>query len=55
MGVGMGQALAGALVNPGGCVAVFGDSAFGFSGMVFSEHQRLYDLIVAYSKHGDRT
>ena len=29
--------------------------AFGFSGMVFSEHQRLYDLIVAYSKHGDRT
>ena len=33
MGVGMGQALAGALCNPGGCVAVFGDSAFGFSGM----------------------
>ena len=29
--------------------------AFGFSGMVFSEHQRLYDLIVAYSRHGDRT
>ena len=29
--------------------------AFGFSAMVFSEHQRLYDLIVAYSKHGDRT
>ena len=33
MGVGMGQALAASLVNPGGCVAVFGDSAFGFSGM----------------------
>ena len=29
--------------------------AFGFSGMVFSEHQRLYELIVAYSKHGDRS
>ena len=28
--------------------------AFGFSGMVFSEHQRIYELIVAYSKHGDR-
>jgi len=36
MGVGMGQAIAGALVNPNpGCVFVAGDSAFGFSGMEF--------------------
>mmetsp|Transcript_11021 Transcript_11021/g.20567 ORF Transcript_11021/g.20567 Transcript_11021/m.20567 type:complete len:580 (-) Transcript_11021:29-1768(-) len=34
MGVGMGQAIAGALVHPNpGVVAVLGDSAFGFSGM----------------------
>merc|ERR1719478_220521 len=34
MGVGMGQAIASALVCPNpGCVAVMGDSAFGFSGM----------------------
>lgn len=34
MGVGMGQSIAAALCNPDpGCVAVFGDSAFGFSGM----------------------
>lgn len=34
MGVGMGQAIAGALVCPNpGVVAVLGDSAFGFSGM----------------------
>jgi 2-hydroxyacyl-CoA lyase 1 len=36
MGVGMGQAIAGALVCPNpGCVAVFGDAAFGFSAMEF--------------------
>merc|ERR1712157_619437 len=36
MGVGFGQTMASALVNPNpGCVAVFGDSAFGFSGMEF--------------------
>jgi len=36
MGVGMGQAIAAALVNPNpGCVFVAGDSAFGFSGMEF--------------------
>merc|ERR1712087_854153 len=34
MGVGTGQAIAAALVSPNpGCVAVMGDSAFGFSGM----------------------
>merc|ERR1719411_1854945 len=34
MGVGLGQAIAGALCHPNpGCVAVMGDSAFGFSGM----------------------
>jgi 2-hydroxyacyl-CoA lyase 1 len=34
MGVGMGQAIASALVCPNpGCVTVIGDSAFGFSGM----------------------
>lgn len=34
MGVGLGQAIASALVCPNpGCVAVMGDSAFGFSGM----------------------
>ena len=27
--------------------------AFGFSGFVFSEHRRLYDVIMAYSRHGD--
>lgn len=36
MGVGMGQAIAAALVHPDpGCVLVMGDSAFGFSGMEF--------------------
>jgi len=34
MGVGLGQSIASALVNPNpGCVAVMGDSAFGFSGL----------------------
>merc|ERR1719446_146306 len=34
MGVGLGQAIAGSLICPNpGCVAVIGDSAFGFSGM----------------------
>ncbi len=42
MGVGMGQAIAAALVNPDpGCLAVFGDSAFGFSGMEFETICRL--------------
>ena len=27
--------------------------AFGFSGFVFSEHKRLYDLIAIHSRHGD--
>ena len=27
--------------------------AFGFSGFVFSEHRRLYDVIMTYSRHGD--
>ena len=27
--------------------------AFGFSGFVFSEHKRLYDLIALHSLHGD--
>jgi len=36
MGVGMGQAIAGALVHPNpGVLSVMGDSAFGFSGMEF--------------------
>ena len=29
------------------------EGGFGFSGMVFQEHRRLYDLIVAYSRKGD--
>lgn len=42
MGVGMGQAIAAALVHPEpGCVAVLGDSAFGFSGMEFEVVARL--------------
>jgi len=42
MGVGMGQAIAAALVHPDpGCVAVFGDAAFGFSGMELEVVSRL--------------
>jgi len=47
MGVGMGQAIAGALVHPNpGTVAVFGDSAFGFSGMEIEVVTRLQLPIV---------
>lgn len=46
MGVGMGQAIAAALVNPDpGCVFVAGDSAFGFSAMEFEVVTR-YNLPV---------
>lgn len=42
MGVGLGQAIASALCNPDpGCVAVMGDSAFGFSGMEMEVVARL--------------
>lgn len=42
MGVGMGQAIAAALCQPNpGCVAVLGDSAFGFSGMELEVVTRL--------------
>merc|ERR1712194_136590 len=42
MGVGLGQAIAAALVSPNpGCVAVIGDSAFGFSGMELEVVARL--------------
>eukprot|EP00746_Dinoflagellata_sp_MGD_P081161 gnl/MRDRNA2_/MRDRNA2_32311_c0_seq2.p1 gnl/MRDRNA2_/MRDRNA2_32311_c0~~gnl/MRDRNA2_/MRDRNA2_32311_c0_seq2.p1 ORF type:complete len:175 (+),score=34.21 gnl/MRDRNA2_/MRDRNA2_32311_c0_seq2:65-589(+) len=42
MGVGLGQAIAGALVHPDpGVMAVLGDSAFGFSGMEFEVVSRL--------------
>merc|ERR1719506_2747791 len=42
MGVGMGQAIAAALVHPEpGVMAVMGDSAFGFSGMEFEVVSRL--------------
>ena len=55
MGVGMGQAIAAALVNPDpGCLAVFGDSAFGFSGMEFETIWRL-QLPVAKSKIRSRS
>ena len=55
MGVGMGQTMAMALVNPNpGCVAVFGDSAFGFSGMEFEVVTRLNlpVLIVIINNNG---
>lgn len=46
MGVGLGQAIAGALHCPNpGCVAVMGDSAFGFSGMELEVISR-YELPV---------
>lgn len=46
MGVGMGQAIAGAIATPqSGCVFVAGDSAFGFSAMEFEVVTR-YNLPV---------
>jgi len=55
MGVGMGQAIAAALVHPDpGCVLVIGDSAFGFSGMEFEvvARYRLPVVVVVINNNG---
>merc|ERR1711941_84343 len=55
MGVGLGQAIASALVHPNpGCVAVMGDSAFGFSGMEYEVvcRYRLPIVVVIINNNG---